>query len=68
MSLPERLYQAYLLRLWRDSAEGPWRASLQNTRESNPQVFADVKRLIAFLEAQTTATDAAVADKSYLNE
>lgn len=56
----ERTYQAYLLRLWRDGTNEPWRASLQSTKENNTRCFADVKSLITFLEAQTSETEQAV--------
>ncbi|MBX3015643.1 MAG: hypothetical protein KF832_29240 [Caldilineaceae bacterium] len=59
MQSTEKTYQAYLLRLWRDGADGPWRASLQSTKESRTQLFADVSSLIAFLEAQTGTSETA---------
>jgi hypothetical protein len=46
-------YQSYLLRLWRESARGAWRASLQSTMTEQVVHFADVETLVAFLIAQT---------------
>ena len=50
-SRPE--YHSYLLRLWRESARGAWRASLQSTTTEQVVHFADVAALVAFLVAQT---------------
>jgi hypothetical protein len=50
-SRPE--YQSYLLRLWRESDRGTWRASLQSTATEQVAHFADVAALVAFLVAQT---------------
>ncbi len=46
-------YRAYLLRLWRDGEESPWRASLQDPRAGETFGFASVTQLIAFIEQQT---------------
>lgn len=45
-------YHSYLLRVWRDSAELPWRASLQSTVTREKQTFADPLTLIVFLIEQ----------------
>ena len=45
-------YQAYLLRLWRDDGNTPWRASLQDTRAGQLHTFASLSQLIAFIEQQ----------------
>ena len=44
-------YQAYLLRLWRVPYQGKWqwRASLENPRTGERQVFAGLEQLFAFL-------------------
>ena len=48
------VYQAYLLRLWRDHAAAPWRATLiQVARPDAQRHFASVDELLAFLFAQT---------------
>ncbi|MFO7540649.1 MAG: hypothetical protein R6X32_21640 [Chloroflexota bacterium] len=54
LSGPQNNYQAYLLRLWRDDANTPWRASLQETHGSELVSFASVAQLIAFIEQQTS--------------
>jgi len=44
-------YQAYLLRMWRVPWKGrwQWRASLENPRTGERQVFAGLEQLFAFL-------------------
>ncbi len=42
-------YQSYLLRLWRDGTDQPWRASLQCTATADKFAFADLPALSAFL-------------------
>lgn len=56
MKLNESNYQAYLLRLWRDGPRNRWRASLQSTKASDTQLFADVQSLLTFLQSQTDET------------
>ncbi|MEZ4866003.1 MAG: hypothetical protein R3C14_32105 [Caldilineaceae bacterium] len=45
-------YQSYLLRLWRDTPNSPWRASLQSSATEALQHFATVDELWTFLMAQ----------------
>jgi hypothetical protein len=52
---PNPHYHSYLLRLWRDNANHPWRASLQCTVTQEKFVFADLIMLFAFLVEQSTA-------------
>ena len=56
MNRNESNYQAYLLRLWRDGPRNRWRASVQSTKGSEVQLFADVQSLLSFLQSQTDAT------------
>jgi len=42
-------YHSYLLRLWRDDADHPWRASLQSTMTEEKIFFTDPTCLIDFL-------------------
>lgn len=56
MNRSETNYQAYLLRLWRDGPRNRWRASLQSTKASEVQLFADVQSLLDFLQSQTAET------------
>lgn len=53
MKLDTRIYQAYLLRLWRDHADGEWRASLQNTKSCQLYYFSDLEALFDFLCVKT---------------
>lgn len=46
-------YTAYLLRLWQDGAQKPWRASAQCVRTGEKYLFASLEELFAFLSAQT---------------
>jgi hypothetical protein len=45
-------YRSYLLRMWRESADGEWRSSLQDTVSCKTYFFADLPALAAFLGAQ----------------
>jgi hypothetical protein len=45
-------YRAYLVRMWQEHPQAPWRASAQNARTGEKQVFADLAQLVAFLYAQ----------------
>lgn len=45
-------YRSYLLRMWRESADGEWRSSLQDTVSCKTYFFADLAALAAFLGAQ----------------
>lgn len=46
-------YQAYMLRLWHEGDDLPWRASLQNPHTGEQQHFAALTQLFAYLEQQT---------------
>ncbi len=52
-------YQAYLVRLWQDSAHGPWRATLQSVQTGEKLLFADLEQLFAFVRGQCTPTGGA---------
>ena len=50
----DRIHQSYLLRLWRDHAAVPWRATVMSVaRPSEQRHFASVDALLAFLIEQT---------------
>ncbi len=53
MSTNLSLYQSYLLRLWRESINGEWRASLQNVSTGQCRYFASLSQLCNFLEETT---------------
>jgi hypothetical protein len=44
-----------VLRLWQDGDGGPWRATLKNVHTGERRHFAEVERLIAFLQPYTAA-------------
>ena len=44
-------YHSYLLRLWREGAQGSWRGSLQDTATGQISYFASVESLYSFLMA-----------------
>lgn len=46
-------YQAYLLRLWRETPASPWRASVEDPHTGTRQQFANIAELMAFLQTQT---------------
>jgi hypothetical protein len=58
---PPSLYQAYLLRLWRDGPGAPWRASLEPPDGTAPVRFGTVGTLFAFLRDQLADADPAPA-------
>jgi hypothetical protein len=45
--------QAYLVRLWRDSPQEPWRASAKEVANGRERFFASPENLFLFLYAQT---------------
>jgi hypothetical protein len=47
-----RNYQSYLLRLWQEDTQTPWRASLQSTSSEEIYHFATLEALFAFLDGQ----------------
>jgi len=46
-------YLAFLLRLWREGAKAPWRATLENPHTDERHSFGDLQALVAFLEQVT---------------
>jgi hypothetical protein len=53
-------YRSYLLRLWRDQPDAPWRAALQSTVTGERINFAEIPQMFGFLLA-TLETPSAVA-------
>lgn len=49
---PNPHYHSYLLRLWRNDRNHPWRASLQSTATGEKRAFADLLTLLVFLLEQ----------------
>lgn len=56
-------YNSYLLRIWRDGPQRPWRLSLQCAATKTVHYFADATHLLAFLQLQTSDTEAQAIDK-----
>ncbi len=50
----EPLRHAFLLTLWQEQADGPWRASLRPTGEDERLGFAGIELLAAYLMRLTT--------------
>ena len=46
-------YHSYLLRIWRDGPQRPWRLSMHCAATDTLHYFADTNHLVAFLQAQT---------------
>ncbi|GJM42373.1 MAG: hypothetical protein DHS20C20_26550 [Ardenticatenaceae bacterium] len=46
----DQLYQVYLLRLWRNRTDVPWRATLTSGEGSTQRHFATLEALLHFLE------------------
>jgi hypothetical protein len=57
-SLDER-YHAFLLRVWRESVNGPWRASLQASINSERIGFTDLTQMLTHLLELLDEQDAA---------
>lgn len=51
-------YQAYLIRLWRESRKGTWRASAHSVADGQVTRFGTLQALFGFLERQAGAEDA----------
>ena len=45
-----KLYHSFLLRMWRESLDSPWRATLRCTRTTQEYTFAPMPELLAFLD------------------
>ena len=48
-----RLYQSYILRLWRESVNGEWRASLQSVTSGDVKNFGSLSDLFMFICQET---------------
>jgi len=46
-------YCSYLVRLWQETPETPWRASAQSVQSGETVRFGSLQALYIFLEAQT---------------
>ena len=52
MKATNPVYQSYLLRMWRESKDGEWHASLQDVATSECKNFSNLAALFAFLSGQ----------------
>lgn len=52
---PPGRYAAYLVRLWQDGEQAPWRASAQSVHTGEKMMFASLEALFTFLEGHTLA-------------
>jgi hypothetical protein len=53
------VYQSYLLRMWRESADGEWHASLQDVATSECKNFPNLASLFVYLCDQVDLPPAA---------
>jgi hypothetical protein len=53
MIAPRGHYLSFLLRIWKDSMNGEWRATLQNVVTGECRHYATLPDLFSFLENQT---------------
>ena len=51
------LYAAYLVRMWQDSSDTPWRASAQSVKSGEVIRFGSLQDLFVFLGAHTGLED-----------
>ncbi|MCA9961132.1 MAG: SgcJ/EcaC family oxidoreductase [Anaerolineales bacterium] len=51
--MAKRDYMAYLLRLWREKSDSPWRALLENPHSGERAAFATLPELVTFLVDMT---------------
>lgn len=56
-------YQAFLLRLWRDGPERPWRASLLDPHTEQTRYFGSVEELTDYLTQWSGQTAPASGSK-----
>lgn len=53
-------YHSFLLRLWQEEPDAPWRASLQNVQTGTVVRFTHLNALIAFLQEQALCPSPAI--------
>ena len=52
MATYDPTYLAYLLRLWREEPNAPWRGSLQDPHSGEQHLFASARELLDYLKEQ----------------
>lgn len=55
MTSHPKLYQSYLLRIWKEGPDLDWRASVQEIASGETRHFASLDGLLEFLHCQTEA-------------
>jgi hypothetical protein len=50
-------YHAYLIRLWRDDKQQPWRAELVSPHTGEAQRFASSEQLFTYVQQQMDLSD-----------
>lgn len=60
--MPNYTYFAYLLRLWRDRPDSPWRAMLENPQTGERQYFAGIEELNRFFQEDVTGVESEVEE------
>ncbi len=60
------IYHSYLVRIWREEPEMPWRASAQCVQTGETHRFATVEALFAFLTEQTGEQGAGGTEQGFL--
>lgn len=58
-------YHAYLLRFWRESPGGSWRALLQDAATGERHGFAGLVDLLRFLWAQSEASPSPASESAF---
>ena len=61
-------YMTYVLRLWQDGDDAPWRASLECARTGERHSFVDLSALFAFLKLETGNLAPSQVEDSQLGE
>lgn len=56
-------YLAYVVRLWRDGQDSPWRVALECARTGERYRFPDLTALFVFLEDETQNLPLSIVDE-----
>lgn len=54
-SKPRQLYHSYLVRLWQDDHQTPWRVLVQSVQSGETIHFVDLNTFFVFLQTQTAS-------------
>lgn len=50
-------HRAYLVRLWRDGPQQPWRATVKQVSDGQELHFSSPEKLLLFLHGKTTGSE-----------